>query len=189
MLYEVITKTNQQRKLTHKQKYFAPALSPQGDRIVAVEYTETMQCNLVMLDARNGTLLQQIPVPDNAFARMPSWSENGSQVVFAQTRGQEMNLTLWEPGNGSFRSLLPWRTRVISSPVFFGSYVVYNASYEGVDALFAIQPDTQKEYRVAAGKYGIYNASVYLGQMAFQDYTTQGYSIARIKINAADWKA
>jgi hypothetical protein len=57
-------KTNRQKSLTRKSKYFTPDISPDGSKIAAVQITPDGKTELHILSAGNGTVLKKISRPD-----------------------------------------------------------------------------------------------------------------------------
>ena len=76
------------RQLTHKGKLFAPAPSPDGARIAAVEFGPDRRCHLVLLETASGAEVARFPAPDGVFWRTPAWSEDGRHIaVLRQDEG------------------------------------------------------------------------------------------------------
>jgi Tol biopolymer transport system component len=89
------TGSNTLRILTHKGKYYAPAVSPDGSRIAAIEYGDDMRCRLVIVSITTGKEIARLLFDDRQFARMPSWSEDGQKIVFTVTTGQQRSISIY----------------------------------------------------------------------------------------------
>ncbi|MCK4717005.1 MAG: PD40 domain-containing protein, partial [Candidatus Marinimicrobia bacterium] len=79
-------KTKNKREITKEGKYFSPALSPDGQQIAAVKFTQERKCSLVILDSKTGEELIQFPNPDNFFIKTPFWSEDGKHLVYIRQK-------------------------------------------------------------------------------------------------------
>jgi len=74
-------KSGDKKRITNKSKLFDPMLSPNGQKVVAVEFTPMRKCSLVILDANSGREIFRLSNPENDFYLNPSWSEDGSKLV------------------------------------------------------------------------------------------------------------
>jgi hypothetical protein len=63
-----------ERILTPGGRYFAPDLSPDASQVVAIESDLQNQYFLVIMDVKNGGVLQRIPSPRNEYLQYPVWS-------------------------------------------------------------------------------------------------------------------
>jgi hypothetical protein len=176
-------------RLTHKQKLFAPAISPDNIKIAAIEFTSDSKCSLVILDARTGFKLSAHTFQKNEFARMPSWSEDGKKIVFTLSYRQNKTINVYDVENKVVRKQTYACSENISNPVFYGKYILYNTPISGVDEIHAIDTENQKRYRVAHSKYGVYNPNVNIGQnkMVFQDYTSNGFKAKTLLLEPQKW--
>jgi hypothetical protein len=86
--------TSKIRQLTDRTRYFAPALSSDGKRILVTETEEGMKNYLVILDAESGVVLQRIPSPGNAFVTFPVWMDDKNIAWVAQKNNQQSVLSL-----------------------------------------------------------------------------------------------
>ena len=85
VIYDV--KKDKKRKITSKGKYFTPSLSPDGNRIAAIENTPERKSTLVIQDAQNGEVLNRAPNPYNESLRQPSWSDYKDHIEQASFEG------------------------------------------------------------------------------------------------------
>jgi hypothetical protein len=180
---------NRKKRITSKQKLFAPAISGDGKLIAAVEYTDAMHCSLVILSAETGIMLKKVLIPDNQFIRMPSWSADQNSIIFTITQGQEIAIAVCDLKNEAIRYITPFETNNATAPIFYNNYIVYNSPELGVDAIVALDTITNKKYVVASGKYGVYDPEISLtsNHLVFKDYSTQGYNIGKLSMNSTEW--
>lgn len=187
MVFDVFTK--KRSRLTHKQRYFAPAISPDGNMIAAIEYTSDMQCSLVLLDASNGNLLDKHSVPVNEFLRMPSWSGDGKQLVLTRTKGQLKTLSVYNIVSKELKNIVDYTAENITNPVFYNNFILFNSALGDFDEIHAIDTLSKKRYCAITGKYGVYNPSVNIASntINYQDYTVNGFLTGRIKVDTSKW--
>ena len=187
-IYDV--KSREKTRLTSKQKYFVPSLSPDGKTIAAVEYTPQLSCNLVIINAQTGEQIFRYPFPEDDFIRTPSWNPDGNLIVFAHTKNDEMGISVLDIKHKQHKNILPYNIFNISRPVFYKNYILYNSSEPRIGAIYAIDTATRQKYKVFAGEYGSYNPVVDYNKnlMAFQDYGLMGYSIGVKKLAPQSWE-
>ena len=191
--YGVIQRYDIQKKrlktLTHKSRYSAAALSPDGTKLVATECDEGYNHRLVILDADNGRVLQRLPNPDNHFYLNPRWSADGKQVVVIKHVQQKTTIALIDVATGAMQDLLPYSTQHIGLPVMQGQYVFYNSAYSGIDNIYAVDLATRQQYQVTSRKYGAYNPAVSADGrwLFFNDFTKDGMDVVRMPLDPQQW--
>jgi len=95
------------RQLTHGARFQNPVLSPDGARIVVVEFLPDRRCSLVILDAGTGAELHRFASPDNDMIYAPAWSEDGSRIAMITQDPQGRALTVAMVESGAFRDVIP----------------------------------------------------------------------------------
>ncbi len=183
------TGSNTLRILTHKGKYYAPAVSPDGSRIAAIEYGDDMRCRLVIVSITTGKEIARLLFDDRQFARMPSWSEDGQKIVFTVTTGQQRSISIYNIQDQSVHEMVPPTFENISNPVFYRQYLLYNSPLNGTDVILAVDTITGEQYIAVSGKYGVYNPSISPDglSMVYENYTISGMEIARQEIDHRQW--
>jgi hypothetical protein len=188
-------RTRTDRKLTSRSRYFAPDISADGARIVAVEEATDGSCTLHLLDT-NGGLLLRLPNPQGLFYTYPKFYGAGEIVTAVRNRRGEMSLALVNAGTGDTRFLLPFSYQTLGYPSVSGDTIYFNASREGKDRIYAIAGG--RIYRVllptggtVTGQYQFHTGPH--GDVAWNTFTANGYlweSAGATKlapIDNADW--
>jgi hypothetical protein len=183
-------KTGKISQRTHHTRYFAPAISRQGDRIVAVEVTKENMNYLVILDAMTGEEMQRTGTLENLFPMQPAWSEDGERIVCVVLGKHGKSLMTWEPGTGTTTILLPFYNIEISHPSFFGSHIIYSGGYDGTDDLYALYLPTGQVLRITASRFGAAGAAMQPSaeSIVYADYTAEGYRIAVASLESELWR-
>ena len=179
--------SGQTRQLTHKAKLFAPALSPDGERVAAIEFGPDRRCHLVLLAATSGAEQARFPAPDGVFWRTPTWSEDGRHiaVVRQDDRGNALERIAVADGNGAIA--LPHTHADIGWPVFWGSYLLFDAPHAGIDNIHAVHLPSAARYAVTARPLAATHAAVAGDSLWFEEYTVDGYRIAVMALDPATW--
>ncbi len=184
-VYNYHTKTL--RQLTHKSRYFAPALSPDSKYIVAVRVDLQGRYFLDILNEQSGRVLKSFHTPDNLFFLTPHWSADGKHVV-ATVLGNKGKSLLWlDVSTMQYRFLLPFSYTEIKWPVSNGDWVLYDGGYEGKDNLYAVNISSGKIFRYVDARFGAVDATFSANgkQAYFVHYTADGYKPAFMNFNVS----
>ncbi len=181
-------RTGKQRKLTRRSRYFAPAISHSGKRIVAVHVSNESKYALHILDVKTGEVLKEITTPGNLFFLTPHWSENDAFIVAAVMGKKGKSLVKINIKNWQIEYILPFSFTEIKWPVMHGNWVVYTAAYEGKDNLYALNLVNRHIYRVAEARFGAVQASFSPDgkSLFFSDYTADGYRLVKMNFKPSE---
>lgn len=163
--------------LTHKTKYAAPALSPDGTQIACVETSPENQVSLVILEASTGKVINKIPNPTQAFYLHPTWSDTG-ELLAVQLLNNQKTVVAWANLSATPKVLFQTEEN-ISNIGKKGSLLWFNSTVTGIDNVFALDLATQQRYQVTQKKLGASYAQLSPDgkEILFDDFTRQGYRV------------
>ncbi|WP_431216178.1 TolB family protein [Puia sp. P3] len=130
--------TGEDRRLTRHSRYFAPDISPDGQRIVAVQEAADGSCALHLLDPSTGSLLSQIPNRDSLFYTYPKFYTENTIVTAVRNRRGQMSLAAVSIADGQPRYLLPFSWQTIAFPSISADTIYFTASRDGQDRPYAL---------------------------------------------------
>ena len=179
-------KTN---RITSYSRLLSPVSSPDGKAIAAVEFDELRNTRLVLIDAVNGNKIKEFYNADNYFISSPSWSEDGTKIVFTRQKTKGKALSVLDIKQGTSIDIISEGWENISDPVFFKDYILYNSPYSGIDNIYAVNSTTGKRFQVTSRKFGAFNPCVSKDgkKMLFNDYSVEGYNIAEMALDPEKW--
>jgi len=177
------------KRLTKRSRYGSAALSPDETRIVTVETTKESVHHLSIIHSKLGWEMEQIPNPENNFFLHPRWSPDGKYIVAIKQNDEGKTIMIYNTEMGEHFDLWPLNSENIGYPVMYGSFILYNSPYDGIDNIYAYDLLNKKRYRVTNSKYGAYNAQIsWNGQkMIYNDFSKEGYNIVEIDFNPNTW--
>jgi hypothetical protein len=177
--------TKKLKTLSKKSRLFAPSLSADAKKIVAVQIDLSNQSNLVELDVKSGEILKTIPNIENLILQTPAYDATGNLITYITV--SEKGKALWITDRvGKNRKLTNESQQQLSRPIFSNHEIVFNAHYSGIDNVYHIDTASKKINALSASKYGAFNASLtHGGDMIFNDYTANGYQIAKIILDTS----
>lgn len=186
-LYELASR--RVRTLTRPSKLFSPALSPDGRRIAAVEFTAARRAALVILDTETGAELLRRQAAPGEFLSLPKWSTSGDRIVFLRQHGDRTAVSALRLADTSVRDLVEATGENFGRMLLHGSYLLYNSPYSGIDNIYAIDLATSTRYQVSSRRFGSFNPSLSPDgrRLLFNDYTADGFAVAEMPFDPGEW--
>jgi len=192
--YSVIRIFNRQINKTSspalKSRYFAPSFSPDGHTLAAVSVDPSYYSSIVLIDAIHGFETATIIGSDSDFYMTPTWSEDGTRIVFTKLDSKGKSIIMYDIKSQVFTTLLPSTYTEISNPVFANGYVLFNGSYSGIENIYAINLKSYEIFQVISAEFGANNADLSPDgkKIVYSNYTANGYGLAETVFNPALWK-
>ncbi|HRS54753.1 MAG TPA: hypothetical protein P5250_08625, partial [Bacteroidales bacterium] len=178
------------QKLTKYTKYFAPAISPNGQLIAVSEILPEYKFSLVIIDAYKGNEIKRLSLPHNEMLITPSWSPDNKQLYcIAMDKDGNKGILKINYDDLKYEYILNPSHNEISRPLFDGKFIFFNGSYDGISNIYALNPENYKIYRVSSAKYGALYPSVLTekNKIAFSNYTNNGYQIVVVPYDTSKW--
>lgn len=175
-------------QLTHRSRYFSPALSPNGDRIVAVDFSLARQATLAILDAGSGRELQRLPNRSGAFLVTPAWSNDGRSLYVVAVDSSRGNALLRVPLDGSAAdTIIPYTHHAISRPTPAGERIIFGSPRSGIDNIYAVDLESHHVQQLTSRPFGaMWGTPTPDGaRIVFSDYSVRGYDLAESSLGAA----
>ncbi|MBN2369329.1 MAG: hypothetical protein JXO72_02460 [Vicinamibacteria bacterium] len=178
------------RRLTRRTKLLNPAMSPDGRRVAAVEFTPERACAIVVLDVETGREMERFPNPQNDTLVAPSWSEDATRLVFTRQGRNGRALTIAEPGTGAIEDVVPPGWEDITNPAIHGRYVFFNSPYSGIDNIHAIDMESSRRYMVTSSRMGAYFPRVSADgrKLLYSEYTLAGHDVVETELDPRTWR-
>ncbi|MBC8051727.1 MAG: hypothetical protein H7Y13_01545 [Sphingobacteriaceae bacterium] len=184
------TKTRIRRQLTHRSRLFAPALSPYGSTIIAVEVTVAHKISLVELDSKTGAEIRRYPAPQNYMLQMPAFNRTGDKVVVIAVATSGKSLYELNRATKQFRQVMPFQLQEILHPVYAEDQIIFKAHFNGIDNLYRFNPTDKQIYQLTSAKFGAHNPffDPKLKKVFFNNYSATGYDISSIDVKGTEGK-
>ncbi|MEJ2055071.1 MAG: hypothetical protein P8X42_14215 [Calditrichaceae bacterium] len=121
--------------------------------------------------------------------RQPSWSEDGSAIVFTNQYIEGKALSVYYPDENRIQEVIPHCWQGIMNQAFYGKYILFNSFYSGIDNIYAVNIKTGQTYQVTSRPYGAYNPSISTNgsTLYFNDYTIHGKNAVRMDLDIHNW--
>jgi Tol biopolymer transport system component len=177
--------TKKTRFLTQKTRLAAPALSPNGRQIVAVNTSESGKHTMQLINAESGIVFKEFENRQNVFYQHPSWSADGKSLVTVVLQNNKKTIQLIDIETGSSTDLLPYENLNYGHPVLKDDLLMFNLAQKGIDNIFIFNLKTKQNYQVTNAKFGAFNG-VFSNdgkEIIFTDFTSLGHRVAKIPLD------
>lgn len=173
-------KTGEQKTITHKTKYFTPDISADGSKIAAVQVETSGKCELNILDASTGKVVNTISSSEVSLYTDPKFIDENSLVTAVRLKDGKMSLAIVDIDAGSTVRLTPPSFNVVGYPCVNNGMIYFTASYLGNDDVFALRLEDKRIFRITNGATGNYFVNAYNGKITWSSFTADGYQLRQI---------
>ncbi|HEX8330005.1 MAG TPA: hypothetical protein VF629_20885 [Hymenobacter sp.] len=182
--------TGKLRRVGQGSRYSAAALSPDGQRLVAVQTDASYRHSLVLLNATTGAVEQTLPNPANDLYQQPRWHPDGRRLVAVTLSAAGKTIVVIDPTTGTADALLPVANVNLTNPQPWGDHVLYNSPQSGIDNIYAVNIATRQTYRVTNRPLGAYHAAIAPDgrSLAFHDFRATGARVVEMPLDPATWQ-
>jgi Tol biopolymer transport system component len=181
-LFAFDPKTKKAQRLTHGARTYAPAISPDGEKIVTTT-SGGGKSGIAIFDTA-GKQLQKWAFENNDYQfGNPVWSPDSKRLAIAVWHGGSRDLWLLDPATSEWRQL--WADAAVDIyPQFTpdGTKLVFTSDRTGTFNLYAYDLETHALRQLTDVLGGAFDPAVSPDgkTVAFANYTGRGYDIATI---------
>lgn len=180
-------RTGKQRTITRKTKYFTPDISDDGKKIAAVKMSPDGKCELHIIDANGGKILNTIRSSDISLFTDPKFIDNNSLVTAVRLRDGKMALAIVDIQSGSIERLTTPSFNVVGYPSVNEGIIYFTASYSGNDDVFALRLDDRKIFKITNSATGNYYVNAAKGKITWSSFTADGYKLKQLDEKNIQW--
>ncbi|RLE01998.1 MAG: hypothetical protein DRJ13_06130 [Bacteroidetes bacterium] len=180
--------TGELSSLGKKTRYFSPAISGDGTRVVAVEQTEKQQFNLIILPI-DGSSEEVIPSPGNRFLQQPCWMENDSAIVVLVSGDSGKSLYRYSLQSGSWTRLFDAGRDDISYPVVHREHIFFSGTFSGIDNIYCYDMGKEQAFQLTSSRFGAFHPQLSSdgSTLLYSNYTSNGYGASTLDLEEGLW--
>ena len=182
-------KTGIELAFQQRTRYFAPALSPDGAALAAVNVPVEGTSEIVILDLVTGKETEHLPNPDGAFLQTPAWCRDGKSLLVIINNKNGKSIAKIDVATGQYTTVLPPSYQDISYPVDGGAYAYFNGYYNGITNIYAVDYRTGDVFQVSSARFGAFDPQP--GDdgkhLIYADYSAKGYNLVEINMSDRKW--
>lgn len=177
-------------RLTKKRWLYAPAISKDNEKIVAVEVTKDNNYSLAFINVTDGSTIKKIELPSNALPITPTWAEDGSKIVTIALGDNGKSLLMVDYHSSQIDTIIEPNFNEISQPEVADSLIYYHGTYSGIDNIYAVNIYSKRVYQVTSSRYGAFdpNISIPENTLYYSNYTGQGFDVVEMPLNLSQFK-
>jgi hypothetical protein len=181
--FDIHTKTALQ--LTCRSRYLSASISPDGSIIAATENTEDNRNNLVLINADDGSVINSVPAPGNAFLQRPQWSGDGKKLTLISLTGDGEGILSYSSEDNEWKTLLNEGIDDIHSAFLRNDSLFYVSSASGTDNIYLLTGNG-KLSAVTRSKFGATDMTITGNRLFFSNYTSTGNKICITSLAEAE---
>ncbi|MCJ8209905.1 hypothetical protein MUY27_09305 [Mucilaginibacter sp. RS28] len=175
-----------EKKITSKTKYFSPAFSEDGSKIVVVQVEPGGKSTLQVLNTADGTVINAVPNPSNLFYTYPKFYHDQLLAAVRNASGA-MTIALINPASGDFEALTPYSKAPVSFLNVADDKVYFSGTTGMNDRLYVLNMADKKLYRLQNDTLqhaiGNYEPFVKGNRLAWASFTAYGYQLHQADLN------
>lgn len=177
--------------LTRKQRYFSPALSRDGKRIVVVEIDSFGKCLLKILDTQTGTLLSTLPNREDLLYTYPKWDTDGQSII-SSARTSEGNMLIVKQliNGGAITRLTGEFIQVIGEVQVTEGSILFTSGLSGINNIYSLSRLNGKLSQLTGSEFGAYYPALDPGRklLTYSDFHSRGYRLVSAPLDSLLWK-
>lgn len=172
------------RSISSKSRYYAPTLHPSKNELAAIEVLADNSSRIIVLDSRNGKLLDSLAAPKGTHLQQPKYNEKGDRLILIAVNKAGTTLLECDLHGRTFQAKLPLSNQQFERPFYYGSTIIYKANYNGIDNIYQLTPSEKDSIqRLTDAEFGAFNPFLTSdSSLIFNDYQYNGYKLARQNI-------
>jgi Tol biopolymer transport system component len=120
-------------------------LSPDGNKIAAVENTVTNINSLVLIDVKTQAIIQSVHTPDNVYLQHPEWSADGGKLTFISLSGAGEGVISFKMNSMEWETLIDAARNDLQSSFLRNDSLFFISSSSGTDNVYLLTPDKKTE--------------------------------------------
>ncbi len=174
------TDIHKKKYLTHKQRYFSPALSPDATQIVVVETDPAGKCLLKIIDSNTGEVITTLPNEENLFLTYPRWDPDGKSIfITARTATGKMLIISQDLSDGRIRKITAESSQVIGELLVLKDSLLFSTGLTGTNNIYSLNRSDGTIRQLTSAKFGAYHAAVDPAnrKLIYSDVEKRGYRL------------
>ncbi|MBO9595041.1 MAG: hypothetical protein J7599_19205 [Niabella sp.] len=178
-----------QKKIASKTRYFSPDISPDGRRIVANKVDLKGRSSLVVLNAEDGTLLQEFSDPEIDYFANPKIKDAETVVAAIRQKDGRVYIGLVDVAAKRVKPVTPPGFKTVGQISLLENMVYFTGASGLTDAVFSVDLSTLALRKLENGNGNRYFVNAGFGKLNWSVFTAEGYQLRRLDAKAASWTA
>lgn len=180
--------TGKSELLAKKERHFAPAISPNSEKVCVISNDVISNSNIEVYTLSNKQIVKEIYPPFDAQLSFPTWLDNARIAVVALGK-QGKSIQVVNTNTMEWEQVLAPGFENISYLHARENTVYFSYTYDGRVNLYAVNIVTKEIKRITAVLIGVNYPSLTADgkTLVFSEYTSEGFKPRRMDIDTANW--
>jgi hypothetical protein len=174
------------RQLTHKSRFFAPVITPDNKKIVAVETDIDSRNYVVVLDADSGEELFRYG-SDDLFFQIPLWMPDQINVVVVVVASEGKSIYRINTITSETEQLIPFTYDDISPSSVTNEHYFFAGPWSGISNVYAYRFSDNQIYQLTSSEFGATDAVLSSNKFVYADYNSKGFHLVEADMNDLLW--
>jgi hypothetical protein len=170
-------------RITHKNKYFTPDLSPDASQIVAIRITDSLLSEVVLLNTK-GETIKTISGGDSLYFTNPRFISSSEIIVGVRRNNATMSLQTLNLQTDDREILIPYSSHTIGFPFVNGNEIYFTANFKGNDDIYRLNIENKHLSRLTNDLTANYYPSVYHDKIIWSHFTAEGLQLVEAPISS-----
>lgn len=180
--------TGRTKYISHKRKFISSTLSADGKIAAGIEYGPDLEYYLTVINTETGVEQLHQNIKNRGYLFDPAFSPDGKDIAVAASADSFHAILLYNIESNKITNLIDYTdAENLTTPVFYGKYLIYGSTFSGIDNIYAIDMTNKKRYQVTSRPLGAYFPSINNDTLYFNDYSVNGYKAASMKLDPKEW--
>lgn len=169
------------KTVTPRKRYLTPSADRNG-QIAAVSQNSVQGENqLVLVNLADGKEMAAFSVPENAFIKELTFTDD-DQIVAVAVTDKGITIFQFTPQNGEWKELLKTTSTNITSPVWHEGKIYFESGVNGTNNIYRLNPADNLVTRLTSARFGAFDPFVSRNtrRLFFADYQADGYRVASL---------
>lgn len=161
---------------------FAPAISPNRDKLIVVESDFSSNYYLSVYNIVDGKLIHRFKTDNNNYFLSPNWLNNSEAVVVVlQPEGKRIAKISFD--TNSFELITHENLGEIKNIKVIDNELLFTSSFSGKNAIYKMNLDDNSIYQIYEPRFGAESAAVSPNgkKMVLSDYSADGFRIIELE--------
>jgi hypothetical protein len=177
-----------QTRITEKQRYYTPDISPSSKNIIAVRINDSSLTELDLVDINTGKIENILPSSENEYYINPRFVDEDHIVVAVRDVASKISLRLLDLRNKKWEEIIPASEKTIGLPQVSNKMISFVSNINGNDDLYVYNLENKKIFQITQDQTGNYFPAIYGDSIAWSHFTSNGMLLKKAGLKEMDWK-
>ncbi|MBN2166237.1 MAG: hypothetical protein JW717_08175 [Marinilabiliaceae bacterium] len=175
-------KTFKTHRITKKNTYFSPAISPNNKWIAAIKTNDNNKFSLDIFDLTSKKIVNSIQTGDTAILS-PHWDSDSKQIVAILLTSNGKSIQLLNTNSKKWEMITPFFHEEIKNPIIHNNDIYFTGTWNGIDNIYKANTANRKIYQVTSDRFGADYANISENnELIYSHYTYNGYKLVKMPL-------